>query len=794
MAIQGIIRPPPDIRVVADRTAMFVAKNGRAFETRILGSAKGKTPKFAFLQTESPFHAYYEDRIKHFESGEGDEKKTAEEEAKKKADGSDDSQKEAAKEKAVSESAAKAPAKENVTKQKASIMDPVAKVIMGQRSVIANHLKKEKEKRRKAADAAASVKTGPDDENGQGRNGTEQRPASDIGEKMLPLPAPPMPLDTVQVVAPYYLTPTQIETIQLVAQFVAMDGKGGPFLPALVNREWSNPDFGFCQPRNIHFSYFSALVDAYRKILSDFVEAADSSTNNAVTTTPVEVAASLDSNKPTTAIKIEEGVQAEAPTEPPKPVYDVQAALNDAAYRTEYERELKRRRRKHQENSNAALEDGEIANAIDWHDFVVVETIDFPIEEEVDVGVSMLPTKTANTTATTPNTVASANVSGAAGGDAATVGNGDMKMEESSDEEDDDTDNIRVVPSYTPKVVGTYDPSTARVVDPITGKSVAVADMPEHMRIQLLDPKWAEERKKFQDKQKDSNLVGGDAVVANIARMSQTAAATAPSTALGASTTNTSGSAGHSRPASYAVGAPTVAIAPVVGPAEGRGDHRRMGQQQQQQQYGGFRGPPSSGAGSTETDQPPSKRQRTAPVLPPPLLQQQQKHKVTIAPPLVINPQSVNNNDGLMVDDPTKSAINDPMQSATDAPPAVAPPAEEEKELLPAEEFIASLGENPLVELQVRLPNDATSQNWNFFGQTLTLVGIDPKSSIRDIKVVLSKQHLNDMPVNKIQLKISTSSTDAKGKFLNNNATLAALNIGPNAELELKTKQRGGRK
>ena len=66
MAIQGIIRPPPDIRVVADKTAMFVAKNGRAFEQRILGSAKGKTPKFAFLQPTSPFHAYYEDRIKHF--------------------------------------------------------------------------------------------------------------------------------------------------------------------------------------------------------------------------------------------------------------------------------------------------------------------------------------------------------------------------------------------------------------------------------------------------------------------------------------------------------------------------------------------------------------------------------------------------------------------------------------------------------------------------------------------------------------------------------------------------------
>jgi len=59
------------------------------------------------------------------------------------------------------------------------------------------------------------------------------------------------------------------------------------------------------------------------------------------------------------------------------------------------------------------------------------------------------------------------------------------------------------------------------VIDPITGKSVSVKDLPEHMRIQLLDPKWAEERKKFQEKQKDSNLVSGDMVASNIARFAQ---------------------------------------------------------------------------------------------------------------------------------------------------------------------------------------------------------------------------------------------------------------------------------
>jgi len=99
---------------------------------------------------------------------------------------------------------------------------------------------------------------------------------------------------------------------------------------------------------------------------------------------------------------------------------------------------------------------------------------------------------------------------------AATAGD---EMDESDD--DDEGETIRVVPSYKPRVVGTANPQTAMAIDPITGKSVPVADVPEHLRIQLLDPKWAEERKKFQDKQKESNLVTGDAIVSNLSRYSQ---------------------------------------------------------------------------------------------------------------------------------------------------------------------------------------------------------------------------------------------------------------------------------
>jgi hypothetical protein len=45
-----------------------------------LNSVKGKTSKVAFLQPTSPFHAYYEERIKFYEeAGEDVEEKKAEE-------------------------------------------------------------------------------------------------------------------------------------------------------------------------------------------------------------------------------------------------------------------------------------------------------------------------------------------------------------------------------------------------------------------------------------------------------------------------------------------------------------------------------------------------------------------------------------------------------------------------------------------------------------------------------------------------------------------------------------------
>lgn len=413
MAVTGIIRPPPDIRAVADKTALFVAKNGRAFEQRILNSGKGQTPKFAFLHDNSPFHAYYEEKIQFYSEGGTDEKKDDKDAAgKKEGKGGDKKDQQPT----VIQKAA-------VQAEKKSALDPMAKALLTQRNKIRSQYD-EAEKAKKEAftkdEAADEPKKAP--------------------SKVLITPPPR--LHFINITAPSNLTAPQVETIKLVAQFIALD-ESKNFLQNLTIREWNNPTFAFLQPRHSHFAYFSALTDCYKYIIQ-------------------------------TAVLKKDGFQRKS----------LQDCLDLAAYRAEYDRDAEERN----QGNNTAEED--LANAIDWHDFVLVETIDFAQDETVQPLV--MPTS------------------------ATEVDGMDV-----SDDEDGDNEMIRVVPNYTPKVVASSQTSKSQthVIDPITGKSVPAAQTSEHMRIQLLDPKWAEEKRKFQEKQKETNLVTGDMMASNLSRV-----------------------------------------------------------------------------------------------------------------------------------------------------------------------------------------------------------------------------------------------------------------------------------
>ncbi|CAB9526684.1 Splicing factor 3A subunit 1 [Seminavis robusta] len=696
MGIEGVIRPPPEIRAVADKTASYVAKNGRAFEARILGSGKGKTPKFAFLQPTSPFHAYYEDRIRFYESGGEDKKEEEPDASKEKTDGAS-VKKESDKKKQSAKEAEKEEKKKGEKSGKSSAaIDPVAKALLTQRGRI------------------AQARAGFEKDNG--KEAAEQPPPEQQEEGVPPPPPPPRKqqfiaaappaLELVNIVAPASLTLAQVEIIQLVAQFTAMDGKGGPFFMALSHREWANPAFGFCQPRHGHFAYFSALVDAYRRIFDTWSA----------------------SNQDSGVIHEKAG--------------NVDKCLEAAAYRVAYEHDLEEQTRKQQ------AEDGEMPSdsaLIDWHDFVVVETIDFPADEQVHM--AMLPPPPPPKVTTTVATPA-----------------GPAAKEDTMDESDDEDggETIRVVPTYTPKVVSAQASNPMQeVIDPITGKSIPVKDMPEHMRIQLLDPKWAEERKKFQEKQKDSNLVSGDVIASNISRFTRDAYGKSEHDILSGETDakkrldeanriireQSQRGVGPSLPQPVQ---PTMNAAPMPPPPPPPPPKHPLEQPMEpdakRQRLDGAVDPAAAVPGGLPMQ---------APLPPPP-------SGVPPPPPLQAPPEH---------------PAADPMAPLPDTP--------KNGELLPADEFVKTLNK-PEVTLQVRIPNDRSQMAWNFYGQIVSL-SVDVMSKVKVVKQELSRAHLNGMPANKIQLKTSTG-------FLKDSTTLAQLNIGPTATVEMIPKTRGGRK
>lgn len=254
------------------------------------------------------------------------------------------------------------------------------------------------------------------------------------------------------------------DVIKLTARFTAVGGKA--FLGDLASREQRNPLFDFLRPTNPFFTYFTALVDAYQRILE----------------------------KPQ-ALRKELLLR-----------QDRQAVLERAVWRWHHETAADGARLEREREESAARES--FAN-VDWHDFVVVETIDFAKDELLD--------------AERPRP-------GAADSD------GDMDMEDDDmdmgEDEDDDDDaaaggggggaraadpSIKVIEDYTPeRPAAAQGPAPQLVVDPITGMRVPLDQVSEHMRIQLIDPKWKEQKDKFQARQASSNMASGSAIVANL--------------------------------------------------------------------------------------------------------------------------------------------------------------------------------------------------------------------------------------------------------------------------------------
>merc|ERR1719421_2134207 len=138
------------------------------------------------------------------------------------------------------------------------------------------------------------------------------------------------------LVHPTGLSAMDMDIIKMTAQYTAVSGR--QFLAGLAQREQRNPQFDFLKPTHVLFSYFTQLVDAYTRALAP----------------PPELRAEV------------------------KKVEDPEHALKRCVRRWDWSR-----RADEKERREKALRDADRASfqAVDWHDFVVVEVIDFPKDE-----------------------------------------------------------------------------------------------------------------------------------------------------------------------------------------------------------------------------------------------------------------------------------------------------------------------------------------------------------------------------------------------------------------------------
>ncbi|XP_041356124.1 splicing factor 3A subunit 1-like [Gigantopelta aegis] len=345
-----------------------------------------------------------------------------------------------------------------------------------------------------------------------------------LTETFVPKDPPP---ESEFVADPPSISAYDLDVVKLTAQFVARNGR--QFLTTVMQREQRNFLFDFLRPQHSLFNYFTKLVEQYTKIL-------------------------IPPKNMREKLKRESESHREV--------------LDAVKYRVEWAKYQDREKRKEEEK----VEKERVAySQIDWHDFVVVETVDFQpneggnlppptspdevgaralqqeryergeIEAEVEMEVesddeedekeppppklkekeSAPPPQKLN-----PNPPAQPPVP-------------DMQLQDMEEDSEDDEDSTKEKPAkpapppppppppteapplpptpdqvivrkdYNPKAHAPGGESTPDqfMISPITGEKISAQKVQEHMRIGLLNPKWMEERQRTIEEKKDQEEV-----------------------------------------------------------------------------------------------------------------------------------------------------------------------------------------------------------------------------------------------------------------------------------------------
>jgi len=284
-----------------------------------------------------------------------------------------------------------------------------------------------------------------------------------------------------------------LDVVKLTAQFVARNGR--QFLTQLMNREQRNFQFDFLRPQHSLFQYFTKLLEQYTKVLIP----------------PKDLQMKLDADM------------------------DKENVLEQVRYRVAWLKHQEAKERAKQERD----ERERVSYAqVDWHNFVVVETVDYqpwevgnfpPPTNPNEVGARVLIQRRQEEHGSSGPPQPSYNDSDDSDDETGADTNV-QDMEEGSSEEGSDDEGgapsgsrmkqvMAAPPVQQPMAppiqaplpgnvtVRKYDPKAAAaikkrtdddqfLISPITGEKIPASKAAEHMKVGLLDPRWVEERDK----------------------------------------------------------------------------------------------------------------------------------------------------------------------------------------------------------------------------------------------------------------------------------------------------------
>lgn len=293
----------------------------------------------------------------------------------------------------------------------------------------------------------------------------EERLADDIGRSKCPdgtvgTPDDSLKLKEYYIESPPSMTSLESDTIKLTAQFIARNGS--KFLAALNAREARNPEYDFLKSTHRLYGYFQGLVEAYRLVIEP----------------------------PRFTIDLLEASLAEWQLGLVKP-------LLAKAERVKLARSTKKTK------DEGDVKERKIMATIDWFDFVMAGQVDF--SEKDSTGISALDESCTGVD-----------------GIMRFVHNLMQQVGDSSSnapaEDDMDVDMREMIVDKISAPVRRTPESGTKQMCPICKTLVPVADISEHMRIELLDPKWREQKQAMQDKHKISNIAPNSDITRHLVR------------------------------------------------------------------------------------------------------------------------------------------------------------------------------------------------------------------------------------------------------------------------------------